>query len=140
MRPSRAAYGVPVMRLAIEGLEQRGFGRALVGFHVYYVHPNVPGANRMVVETRVGRMIDAENEVWVQLGKQSPKAVGQLGPMFGQSKLPFVVPPQPQGNQEEMHELERRGQASATDRPYAETVPRAALYMVAARALVAYVS
>mgnify|MGYP006178099371 CR=1 FL=1 len=77
---------------AIEGLVQSSLSGALVSLDVDDIHPDVPFAKRPIVKARIGRVIDAEHEVWDQLGKQAPWRSYQLCTFLRQPKRPLIMP------------------------------------------------
>ena len=85
---------MPILWLAIKGLVQSCLSGALVGLDVDDIHPDVPFTKRPIVKARIRRVIDAEHEVWDQLGKQAPWRTGQLSTLLRNPKRPLIMPPE----------------------------------------------
>ena len=65
---------VPILRLTVECLEQGSLGRAIVSFDIDDVHPDVPFPKGAIIEARIGGVIDPQDEVWDQFGKQTARS------------------------------------------------------------------
>jgi hypothetical protein len=99
---------VPILRLAVEGFEQSGLGRAVVGLDIDDVHPDIPLAKGAIIEPRVRGVIDTQNEIGDQFGEQPARGPRQLGAPLGQTELALEVPPQAERDQQVVQHFERR--------------------------------
>jgi len=116
---------VPILRLTVEGFEQSGLGRAVVGLNIDDVHPDIPFPKGAIIEARIGSVINPQDEVWDQFGKQAARGVRQPGAPLGQPEFTLVVPPQAKGDQQVVQHLERRELVFVDDLVVAEHLFRA---------------
>src|SRR5690606_13823491 len=74
---------------------------------------------------RIGSVINPQDEVWDQFGKQAARGARQLGAPLGQPEMALEVPPEAKGDQQVVQHLERREFVFVDDLIVAEHLLRA---------------